>query len=190
MIRHRTSVSHPESGRVGGARDSHFHNHLYGTFTAAKERIVQAGRALSAAKYCAPSSSVDHKSDAVPWVGEKKKKKKKNSRHKRNGRGRQVGGAIDDAAEPNISVVGGDNVTKSVVESTVVLCDHRVTTGDHIHLTTDWKTLADTGRFQPDDDERKRSAVFSDRTVICRLQAGDLGCWREVQDTKKENEGC
>jgi hypothetical protein len=51
VIQHFTRVSHPdgmECGRVGEVRDSHFRNHVYGTFTAAKERIVWTGRAKSA----------------------------------------------------------------------------------------------------------------------------------------------
>jgi hypothetical protein len=52
IIRHCTSLSKPDG--VGGkflVRDgrNRFVNHLYGTFTAAKERIVQAGRLLAAA---------------------------------------------------------------------------------------------------------------------------------------------
>ena len=52
-IRHCTSISKPDGGfgeKVGEKRESDFTNHLYGTFTAAKERIVQAGRSQSAAK--------------------------------------------------------------------------------------------------------------------------------------------
>jgi hypothetical protein len=33
-----------ECGRVGEFKDSHFASHLYGVFTAAKERLVNAGR--------------------------------------------------------------------------------------------------------------------------------------------------
>jgi hypothetical protein len=54
VIRHCTSVSHPdgmECGRVGEVRDSHFRIHLYGKFTAAKEKIVRTGRAKSASDY-------------------------------------------------------------------------------------------------------------------------------------------
>ena len=52
VIRHCTSVSHPdgmECARADKVKDSHFCNHLYGTFTAAKERIVRAGRAKASA---------------------------------------------------------------------------------------------------------------------------------------------
>jgi hypothetical protein len=62
LPRHSKSVLHPnamEGDRVCDANDSRFHNHLFGTFTAAKvkERIVQAGRTLSAARYSASTSS-------------------------------------------------------------------------------------------------------------------------------------
>ena len=53
-IRHCTSVSCPDgmkSGYVTGGRDSQFQNHLYGVFTAAKEKIVKAGRAGCAASF-------------------------------------------------------------------------------------------------------------------------------------------
>lgn len=142
------------------------------TFTAAKEKVVKAGWALlPAAKHCAPSSSADDNLDPVPRVGKKEKKQKKNSRNMRNKHGWQVGGDVD-AAEPDVCVVGGDNVTESAVELPVVLCDHCVTTGDDIHPTMDWKTRADTGSFHPDNDEQKHRNVHSNRTVICWLQVG------------------
>jgi hypothetical protein len=168
VIRHCTSVSHPdgmENGRVGGAVDSHFHNHLYGTFTAAKERIVQAGRVLSAAKYCVPTSSEKDDSDVLPQI--KKKKKKKKNRRKRSGRGRQVDEV--DAAEPNVDVsTSGDDV-----ESSVVLCHHRVMSSIDVQLTTDWRSRAD-GCARPDNYERKRRAVHPDCPVIRQVLAGDL----------------
>ncbi len=52
VIRHCTSLSQPDGpggGRVGDGRRKPFENHLYGTFTAAKERVVQAGRLSCAA---------------------------------------------------------------------------------------------------------------------------------------------
>ena len=54
-IRHCTSVSEPDGPPVEGAAGDwagsvrHTENHLYGTFTAAKERVVDAGRKMSAA---------------------------------------------------------------------------------------------------------------------------------------------
>ena len=40
--------------RVGAVKDYRFDNHLYGIFTAAKEKVVQAGRLLAATKYLPP----------------------------------------------------------------------------------------------------------------------------------------
>jgi hypothetical protein len=54
VIRHCMLVSCPdgmEFGYVTRGRDSLFLNHLYRTFTAAKEKIVRAGRARCAASY-------------------------------------------------------------------------------------------------------------------------------------------
>ncbi len=48
MNRHCTSLSQldgRDGGRVGDGRNT-FENHLYGTFTSAKERVLQAGRLL------------------------------------------------------------------------------------------------------------------------------------------------
>jgi hypothetical protein len=77
-IRHCTSVSKPDG--VGGKRIGercHFNNHLYGTFTAAKERIVQAGRALCASNYVPPSNG---DSEEAPKGKKKHRKQKRKSR--------------------------------------------------------------------------------------------------------------
>jgi hypothetical protein len=84
VIRHCTSVSHPdgmEKPMVGEVPDSHFENHLYGTFTGAKERIVWAGRAQSAASYEPPPVRKKN-SDAVPLkkVGRKRQSPGKRKR--------------------------------------------------------------------------------------------------------------
>lgn len=60
VLRHCTSISHPDgppkpehpwhSPRVSSDGRQRFGNYLYGNFTSAKERIVQAGRARSAAR--------------------------------------------------------------------------------------------------------------------------------------------
>jgi hypothetical protein len=71
VIRHCTSASHPdgmERGRVGEVKDSHFKNHLYGTFSAAKEKIVRMGRAVSASKHQELSSSSGGDRGPVPWA--------------------------------------------------------------------------------------------------------------------------
>ena len=50
-------MSHPDgmhAPRVGAVKDYRFDNHLYGIFTAAKEKVVQAGRLLAATKYLPP----------------------------------------------------------------------------------------------------------------------------------------
>jgi hypothetical protein len=66
-----------EGERVCGAKDSRFHNHLFGTFTAAKERIVRAaGRMLSAAQNSAPTSSGEDEPGTGPRSKKKKTKKK------------------------------------------------------------------------------------------------------------------
>ena len=51
-------------------------------------------------------------------------------------------------------VDGGDNMTEPVVESTVLLCDHRVMTEPDFCLTTDQKTHADKN-VQTNNDEQK-----------------------------------
>jgi len=58
VLQHCTSLSHPDgrpyrenpaaSPRVSSDGKQRFRNHLYGNFSSAKERIVQAGRARSA----------------------------------------------------------------------------------------------------------------------------------------------
>jgi hypothetical protein len=87
VIRHCTSVSKPDGihgRRVGDRKASQFENNLYGTFTAAKERIVQAGRALSAATYV-PSED-DDGFDVEPRVkGKKKHRKQKRKRNSKRG---------------------------------------------------------------------------------------------------------
>ena len=127
---------------------------------------MQAGRVLSAAKYCVPTSSEKDDSDVLPQIKKKKKKKKKN-RRKRSGRGRQVDEV--DAAEPNVDVsTSGDDV-----ESSVVLCHHRVMSSIDVQLTTDWRSRAD-GCARPDNDVRKRRAVHPECPVIRQVLAGDL----------------
>ncbi len=56
MLRHCTSVSKPDgedSAKVSSGGGQIFDNHLYGTFTACKEKIAKAGRANA----CAAMSS-------------------------------------------------------------------------------------------------------------------------------------
>jgi hypothetical protein len=52
VVRHCTSITMPDGidggSPLDGKRKRDFANHVYGTFTAAKERIVQAGRQFAA----------------------------------------------------------------------------------------------------------------------------------------------
>ena len=62
MVRHCTSITMPDGMEGGSQLDISFpRNHVYGTFTAAKERIVDAGRYFAA-----------HSSDKSNDVGDKK----------------------------------------------------------------------------------------------------------------------
>ena len=80
-IRHCTSVSKPDGveGKRIGEGHQHFRNHLYGTFTAAKVRIVQAGRAYCNANYV-PLSEGNTDQRPLP----KKKRKHRKQKKKRN----------------------------------------------------------------------------------------------------------
>jgi len=93
VIRHCSSVSCPdgkEFGFVTRGRDSSFRNHLYGTFTAAKEKIVKAGRALCAAGYCPPGAT----SPAGSKRAGRKRQNKRRRRPRRRGSPRvETGGA-------------------------------------------------------------------------------------------------
>jgi hypothetical protein len=156
--------------RVRGAKDSRFHNHLFGTFTAAKERIVQAGRTQSAAQYSAPTASGGDEPGTGPRL---KKKKTRRQRGRRSGQWERDD--TSDAVEARVGVNGRDNVTELVVESSLVLCDHRVMmTETELCSTTGWETRADK-RVQPDNDERKRVAVTTHCTAVGDpVQANDL----------------
>ena len=72
VIRHCTSLTKPDGSdgpvvKAGGRQ--RFKNHVFGTFTAAKERIVQAGRAAASGREvnllepvvaCSPAATMDH----------------------------------------------------------------------------------------------------------------------------------
>ncbi|KAI2491237.1 hypothetical protein MHU86_23343 [Fragilaria crotonensis] len=107
VVRHCTSVSHPDGvdgGRLGGVGAAQLENHLYGTFTAAKERIVQAGRAVSAANYV-PSDVLpsDDDSDAGQKVKRKRCRKKR-----RRGKRVHTGVVCGDATASDDTGAGGD----------------------------------------------------------------------------------
>ncbi|KAI2512011.1 hypothetical protein MHU86_2299 [Fragilaria crotonensis] len=82
VIRHCTSVSCPdgmERGFVARKRGSPFRNYLYGTFTAAKEKIVEAGRAACAEAFCPGKPS------PVKAVVDRKKRPNRRRRKPRGG---------------------------------------------------------------------------------------------------------
>ena len=66
VVRHCTSITMPDGIDGRSPLDSHrkrdFANHVYGTFTAAKERIVEAGRRFAAATAASSNSSNSSKS--------------------------------------------------------------------------------------------------------------------------------
>ena len=73
-------------GRVGTVGNQTFTNHLYGTFTAAKEKIVRAGRYVSAEKFRAANRKRNAKRDdnsEDEGVEVVKKKKRRKDRKKR-----------------------------------------------------------------------------------------------------------
>jgi len=112
VIRHCTSVSCPdglERGFVTGKRESPFRNYLYGTFTAAKEKIVEAGRAACADCFC------PRKPSPVEAVMDRKKRPNRRRRRPRGGRPRiESGGAV-------VAGVGCPAVEFASVEPTVEL---------------------------------------------------------------------
>jgi hypothetical protein len=115
VIRHCTSASHPdgmERGRVGEMKDSHFKTHLYGTFSAAKEKIVHMGRAESAAKHQALSSSSGGDCGPVPWAKKRRKtRRQKGRRSRKSRRGQRVD--TGDSLELMLGVEGGDSWQES-----------------------------------------------------------------------------
>ena len=94
-IRHCTSVLEPEGRPVGESADDcaggvqQTENHLYGTFTAAKERVVEVRKKASAAKAAAARAKQPNPAAAatIGTVGAKKKRRRQKNR-KRSHRGR------------------------------------------------------------------------------------------------------
>jgi len=112
VIRHCTSVSCPdgmERGFVARKRESPFRNYLYGTFTAAKEKIVEAGRAMCAEAFCPGKPS------PVKAVMDRKKRP---NRRRRRPRG---GGARIESGDAVVAGVGCPAVEFASVEPTVEL---------------------------------------------------------------------
>jgi hypothetical protein len=90
VVRHWTSVSCPDGmkeGYVGVGKDSpSFVNHLYGAFTCAKETIVRAERAGSAANH-RPVLRTDPWRERRPYSKKRLNRKRRHRRRERGGRG-------------------------------------------------------------------------------------------------------
>ena len=88
----RSKPDGPAGDRVGEGRHR---NHLYGTFTASKERVVNAGRILSAKALQSkpPQASGDSSDDDgessdndCPFVGRKRQRRRRRKKKRRRGR--------------------------------------------------------------------------------------------------------
>lgn len=128
VIRHCTSLSMPDGidgKRVGDGRNC-FKNHLYGTFTAAKERVVQAGRLQCAAAAaskppCPPPASMgsddsSNSSDGIPTTKRRRRRRRKKKR-------RRGGGAVADFSD--VGAVGcaeGGDVAASGDAGAAAVC--------------------------------------------------------------------
>ena len=106
-IRHCTSVSCPDGMDAGfvarKGNESGFENNLYGVFTAAKEKIVKAGRAACANAYRlgdVPFSVQLESSEGHKKRGRKRKKKRRGKRPRK-------GGKLE-AAEPDVGLDDAD----------------------------------------------------------------------------------
>jgi hypothetical protein len=89
VIRHCTSLSQPDGPAVDTVCEGSKcgMNHLYGTFTSAKERVVDAGRTLSAAGALAnglptPMVGIIGESGMPSKTGRKRRKQRKNRRNR------------------------------------------------------------------------------------------------------------
>ena len=92
IIRHCTSLSEPDGpdGKRVGAGEGGHGNHLYGTFTAAKERVVSAGRTLSEralqSKLSPQSGECDDRGESSDgdclFVGKKRRRRRKKKRRR------------------------------------------------------------------------------------------------------------
>jgi len=199
-IRHCTSVSHPdgmECGRVGEVRDSHFRNHLYGTFTAAKERIVRTGRAKSASDYSSLSVVGGNKTASECVVARKPRKKRKKKRRSRR-KGRQVDAG--DSTATMVVVRAWDGGTEPVVdtEPNEPLMDTEPDGAPVEELSVLWEghgqcddqTSADpTVRNPADGDGRKRgTAVNAEHLAVpgvWRVEEKDLDVGGRYKIPKK-----
>ena len=191
VLRHCTSVCHPdgmENERVSDTKGSRFHNHLYGTFTAAKERIVQAGRMLSAARYFAPSSSAENESGVDCPFGKKTKKKTRRQRRKRSGRGEKVD-TMDLADGMKVEVNGGDNMMESVVNLSVVnssVVNLSVVNSSDVNFTVvDSSVVNSASLLNNEKRKRRESAATTDCTVGEGVLAVDLDVGGRYKIPKK-----
>jgi hypothetical protein len=156
VVRHCTSVSCPdgkEFGFVTRGWDSSFRNHLYGTFTAAKEKIVKAGRALCAAGYCPPGAP----SPAGSKRASRKRQKKRGRRPRRRGSPRvEAGGAA--ATEPGWQAGGLASAGAAVelLDIGLPLCSEG---SDAVRRFRSGKRERDVGDSPPRADGREDGAV-------------------------------
>ena len=144
-IRHCTSLSEPDGPPVGeGIGDRacgskyDAKNHLYGTFTAVKERVVEAGRKVCAAMSVARAQQavavVDLEESAPSRKsGKNRRKKRKNKKRSQRGRAKPVDDVVDVAyCEDDDNGDGDDDKdddddnhrNTSVVPS--ACCDYRI----------------------------------------------------------------
>jgi hypothetical protein len=127
-IRHCTSVSEPDGPPVGGAAGDwagsvrQTENHLYGTFTAAKERVVDAGRKVSAAMAVARAerpnpaaaavASDDLEESSMPATSAKKRRRRQKNRKKSRRRRAHVASDAADDNDDDDDDGGGDVVPR------------------------------------------------------------------------------
>ena len=189
VIRHCMSVSHPdgiENPMVGEVPDSHFENHLYGTFTGAKERIVWAGRAQSAASYVPPPVR-KKTSDAVPL---KKVGRKRQSPGKRK-RGLRKKGLRVNTGEATASVAVSGTFDMGTHPEALRQC--LGSRANKRHAAGRDRTSCADGQEQADHDEQKRGSTVDAKQqptlfLHWQVQEGDLdvgGRYKIPRKTKK-----
>ncbi len=123
IIRHCTSLSKPDGSdgkRVGEGRHR---NHLYGTFTAAKERVVNAGRILSARALqskpptvsgdCSNHRGAELSDGDCPVIGKGRRRRRKRKRRGRCVNVDMPGGAGDEG----VHLLCGDRPIECRVEA-------------------------------------------------------------------------
>ena len=105
-------------------------NHLYGTFTAAKERVVDGGRKRSAAMCLARAQqahAVCNSVESSPSGKSRRNRRKKRKNKKRSQRGRRAqSGCDDDKDDDNVDHDATDVVLAASIPSGAVSCDYRI----------------------------------------------------------------